>query len=247
MKSFELPRLNLQFFAEGDAETSEISQRDDQPSEESNLDANTDASATQETEQPAEKTFTQSEIDELIKKRLERVNKKYADYDDVKKKAEEYEKQLEEKRLAELSEQERLQEIAKKHEEEKQTLAQQLEELQTRVQQERITNEFIKVATSHNVAYIDDAIKLADLSAVTVGEDGKVEGIEDAIKALVEHKPFLLSKPAPKPVGEPSNGKPERTDKTKEQLLQEAAAKFKQTGKPEDMAAYSKLKRELGL
>lgn len=54
-------------------------------------------------------------------------------------------------------------------------------------------NEFIKVATSNNVAYIDDAVKLADLSAVTVGEGGTVEGVENTVKALVENKPFLVA------------------------------------------------------
>lgn len=192
-------------------------------------------------------TMTQDELDALIGKEKGRVKSKFADYNDLKAKATEYEKQLEEKRLSELGEQERLQEIARKHEEEKQSLAQQLADLQTRVQQERITNEFIKVATGHNVAYIDDALKLADLSAISIGEDGQVDGIEDVIKTLVESKPFLVAKAAPKPVGQPSNGAPESTDKTKEQLLEEAAIKYKRTGKTEDMAAYSKLKRELGL
>lgn len=61
-----------------------------------------------------EKTFTQTELDEIIAKRIERERKKYADYDDLKSKITEYEKQIEEKRLAEMSEKERAKEIAKK-------------------------------------------------------------------------------------------------------------------------------------
>lgn len=53
------------------------------------------------------KTFSQEDLDKIVADRIARERKKYADYEDVKKKAEEYEKALEEKRLAELSEKER--------------------------------------------------------------------------------------------------------------------------------------------
>lgn len=200
---------------------------------------------------PAEpaKTFTQEELDKIVADRIAREKKKldkFADYDDVKTKASEYEKLLEEKRLAELSEKERLEEIARKHEEEKQTLAQELESMRESVKAEKIRNEFIKVATSQNIAYLDDAFSLADLSAVTV-EDGKVVGMDDAIKALVDNKPFLLAKKQPKPIGESTNGANEKAaDKTAEQLLKEAAEKAKRTGRTEDRMAYAALKSELG-
>jgi hypothetical protein len=84
---------------------------------------------------------------------------------------------------------------------------------------------------------------------VTIDEDGNVVGIEDVIKALVEHKPFLLAqaKKEPKPIGESTNAKSDKSDKSAEQLLREAAEKARRTGRPEDLAAYAKLKRELGL
>lgn len=37
----------------------------------------------------------------------------------------------------------------------------------------------------------EDAYTLADLSAVEIGEDGKVKGVEQALKALLEKKPYL--------------------------------------------------------
>jgi hypothetical protein len=201
------------------------------------------------TTEPA-KTFSQEELDKIVADRIARERKKldkYADYDDLKTKAAEYEKALEEKRLAELSEKDRLEEIAKKHESEKQTLAKQLEELQTTIQREKIVNEFIKVATSNNVAYIDDALKLADLSAVVI-EDGKVIGVEDVVKTLVEHKPFLLgAKKEPKQIGNSSNPSQEGAQKTAEQLLKEAADKARKSGRIEDMQKYAALKMELGL
>lgn len=242
MKLNDLLRLNLQFFAD-DAEN-------EQQPDETKLDASESVSATQEPEEKTEKTFTQSELDELVRKRLERERKKYEGFDELKAKAAEYEKAIEEKRLAELSEQERLQEIAKKHEEEKQLLAQQLADLQAKTKQQAIVNAFIKAAPSVNIPAdrIDAALKLADISAVNVGDDGEVEGLDSVMSTLVEQYSFLAAATkTAKPIGDASNGAPERTDKTKEQLLEEAAAKFKRTGKPEDMAAYSKLKRELGL
>lgn len=198
------------------------------------------------TEAPA-KTFTQDELDKIVADRIAREKKKldkFADYDDVKTKASEYEKLLEEKRMSELSEKERLEEIARKHEEEKLSLSQELESMRESVEAEKIRNAFNQVATSQNVNHLDDAFVLADLSAVTV-EDGKVVGMEDAIKALVDNKPFLLAKKQPKPIGESTNGNTERADKTAEQLLKEAAAKAKASGRIEDKMAYATLKAEL--
>jgi hypothetical protein len=196
-----------------------------------------------------DKTFTQAELDDIVAKRLERERKKFdkfADYDDLKTKASEYEKKLEEQRLAELSEKERAEEVAKKFEEERNQYAKQLEELNARIEREKKHTAFIKAATSANIAYIDDAIKLADLSAVTIDEEGNVVGVEDVVKSLVEHKPFLVAKKQTKSIGEATNGNQEKSEKTADQLLKEAADKVRRTGKPEDKMAYAKLKRELG-
>lgn len=193
------------------------------------------------------KTFTQEQLDEIVAKRLERERKKFADYDEIRKKAEEYEKQLEEKRLAELSEKERAEEIAKKAQAEKEALEAQLNEFKAQVEREKITNEFIKQAQAANIAYIDDALALADLSAVKV-EEGRVVGVDDVVKSLIENKPFLLAqKQQPKTIGDASNPSKNDAQKSAEQLLNEAAEKAKKSGRMEDLAAYSKLKRELGL
>ncbi len=53
------------------------------------------------TEQGTEKTFTQAQVNEIVKKRLEERQNKYSDYDDLKKKAEEYDK-LQESNKTEL-------------------------------------------------------------------------------------------------------------------------------------------------
>lgn len=249
MKTILFP-MNLQFFADGGEDDPAT-----QPKEPGDEGGNGAKQPEGGEKKPGKVEFTpeqQAELERILAERIARERKKlerYSDYDDLKKKAEEYEKMLEEKRLAELSEKERLEEIAKKHEAEKQALAQELEQLRESIKREKIVNEFIKVATAHNIAYIDDALKLADLSAVTVDEEG-VKGVEDVVKALVQHKPFLLgqAKKEPKTVGGPSNPNPDgATQKTAEQLLKEAAEKARKSGRIEDLMAYSKLKQELGL
>jgi hypothetical protein len=43
----------------------------------------------------------------------------------------------------------------------------------------------------------DAAHKLADLSKVAIGEDGSITGVEDALKALAEAKPYLVQAGTP--------------------------------------------------
>ncbi|GAK03261.1 phage capsid and scaffold [Geomicrobium sp. JCM 19037] len=203
---------------------------------------------TTETSAEETKSFTQAELDDIVAKRLERERKKYGDYDDMKAKLGDLEKEAEERRLAEMSEKERAEELAQKYQAEKDAMSQQLTAYQEQVKQERINNAFITQATTANIAYIDDAIKLADLSAVEVGEDGVVKGVESVIAQLTESKPYLLAQketPQPKQVGGGASNGGQGTDKSGEQLLAEAAQKAKETGRTEDRAAYSRLKRQL--
>lgn len=195
------------------------------------------------------KTFTQSELDEIVAKRIERERKKtekFADYDELKTKASEYEAKLEEQRLAELSATERAEELAKKYEAEKQELADLLDSERTARSTERIRNEFIKVASSAGIEYVDDAIALSDLSAVTIDETGAIVGVGEIVNALVENKPFLLAQKKPQQaIGQATNNATARPDKTAEQLLSEAAAKARKSGRTEDRIAFDRLKREL--
>ncbi|AXN39846.1 phage scaffolding protein [Peribacillus butanolivorans] len=198
-------------------------------------------------ETPESKTFTQAEVDKLIADRIARANKKldkFADYDDLKTKLSTFEQAEKERQEAEMTELEKLQAQLAEKDTKEQTLAQQLADLEKAVQNEKIRNAFNQIATSNQIAHLDDAFVLADLSAVTV-EDGKVVGMEDAIQALVDNKPFLITKKQPKPIGESTNGNTERADKTAEQLLKDAAAKAKKSGRIEDRMAYASLQAEL--
>lgn len=233
--------LNLQYFGEAGEQEAPETNLDGQ------LPAETQVKSSESADQPQEKMLTQAEFEEALKKRLERERKKFADYDELKAKADEYAAELEAKRQAELTETERAQELAKQFEEEKNALTAQLEALRKQSEQERIRNEFTKVASSANIEYIDDAIALADLSAVSIDEDGKVVGMDDVVKALVENKPFLVAKKQKQPIGTATNGgSGGQSEKSAEQLLADAAEKARKSGTLKDKAAYAQMKKQFG-
>jgi hypothetical protein len=200
---------------------------------------------------PESKTFTQEELDKIVADRIARERKKiekFADYDELKTKASEYEKALEEKRLAELSAQERAEELAKKYEAERNDLEKKLTDYQSQVERQQVENAFIKAAPGVNIPSerINAALKLADLSAVTIGEDGVANGLEDVMNALVTNYSFLAEVKKPqKPIGEATNSLKDVSEKTSEQLLKEAAEKAKRSQKIEDKIAYAALKAQL--
>jgi len=199
---------------------------------------------------PEPKLVPQDEVDRIVADRLARERKKYGDYDDIKAKLAELEKAEEERKKADMTAAERLE--AEKAEALKR--AQEAEEARDRAltaaNQRLIKAEFRAIARELNVRNdaLEDAFVLADLSAVTVGEDGAISGVEDVVKALITNKPYLAEQPKPQPkqIGNPSGGN-DPADKTKEQLLKEAADKARKSGRIEDQAAYAKLKRELGM
>lgn len=230
----DLLRLNLQFFAEGDegGGTDDNGVGDD---------------ANKETP-PASKvvTMTQEELDTLIGREKGRVKGKYADYDDLKAKLTEYEAAQQAKADEELSAVERLEKKLADKEAAELALTAQLDEVRTQATQERVRNAFRQAAAANDVSYVDAALKLADLSAVEVGEDGSLIGVDEIVKALVEDNPFLVAKKQQREIGESSNGGKQDNEKTSEQMLEEAADKAKKSGRIEDRVAFDKLKRQLG-
>lgn len=193
-------------------------------------------------DQPKKLELTQEELDSIITKRVSRTESKYADYGEVKEKLAAYEKAEQEKADAELTELDRIKKELEAKSEVEKTLTQQIEDLKKAGEQEKITNAFIKSATSADIAYLDDALRLADLSGVSV-EDGKVVGVDDVVKALVEQKPFLIAQKQ-KAIGQSTNSGTDKIDKTPDQLIKEAEEKARKSGRVEDRAAVAQLKRQ---
>lgn len=77
--------------------------------------------------------------------------------------------------------------LATKREAELQAANTRLQELQIQIAVER-------AATKAGIVDSDAAYKLIDRSKVKVNNEGQVEGIDEAIKSLVESKPYLIGK-----------------------------------------------------
>ncbi|NOU98476.1 phage scaffolding protein [Paenibacillus planticolens] len=178
---------------------------------------------------PKKLEMTQEEFDAKIADRLARERKKFADYDDIKTKLSDHEKAEEERRLAAMSEKERLEAEKKEALELAQTEKEAREKATTAANQRLIKSEFRALARELGIRpdALDDAHKLADLSAVSVDDDGNVVGVKDVIEALVKDKPYLAeqAKKEAKSIGNPSNPPQPNEIKTLEQQLEEAKQK----------------------
>lgn len=78
-----------------------------------------------------------------------------------------------------------------------------------RANQIAVRTEFLIASQDAGVldSALDDAFTLADLSGVTIDEEGNVSGVKEVVDALFASKPYLFAerkKSMPKQIGEPS-------------------------------------------
>ena len=147
-----------------------------------------------------------------------------------------------------LSEADRLKELAEAKDAEAQELAGKLAKLEQQIEVERKQSAFKQVASSGefnlSADRVEAALKLADLSAVEKAEDGGYD-VKGVIQSLVETYPFLIEKAEPQPVGKPTPGSIDLPKSTEEQL-EVLRKKHASPVIARDMANYAKAKRELG-
>ena len=133
-----------------------------------------------------EKTFTQTELNQLITDRLKREREKHADYDQLKAAADELakikESQLSEtekltKRLAEL-------EAAKS-------------QAETRARETLIESAIISAAARLNFNDPSDAYNLVNRAAIEFDENGKPTNADDLVKTLAESRKYLIKSSNP--------------------------------------------------
>jgi hypothetical protein len=137
-----------------------------------------------------DKTFTQADLDRIVQDRLNRDRAKFADYDDLKAKA----TKLDELEQANKTELEKV--LARAEAAEKRAA-----EASERANKSAIRSAVISAATSAGAVDPDAVMALIDHNALTIGDDGQVTGAEEAVKGLLESKPYLVGNahtPAPR-------------------------------------------------
>jgi hypothetical protein len=139
-----------------------------------------------------EKTYTQAEMDAVLQKRLKREKEKQAELDAKLKRLEEFEKAEEERKRAAMSEAERLK--AEKEEAAKKAVeaTEKAQKAQEAANQRIINTEIKSIARALNANDPADVLALLNKSAIEIDDDGNVAGVEDAVKALKEAKPWMF-------------------------------------------------------
>lgn len=127
-------------------------------------------------------SLTTAQLEQRLERERQKITRQYGDYDDLKAAKTE----LDRLRQEQMSELEKAQtaaaEAAKKvaDAEAAQQLAEQM------AQNTLIKAAIMAAAAGANVANVEDAYLLADLSGVSIDDDGKVAGATEAVKALVD-------------------------------------------------------------
>lgn len=108
----------------------------------------------------------------------------------------------------------------------------------------RFEQKFREIAAASNIEYVDDALKLADLSGVYF-ENDELHGVEEVVKDLTENKPFLLKRKASITIGRPAGRDYDDDDRGDLALLADYEAKAKRSGKMSDRVVYAQMKRKI--
>lgn len=135
-----------------------------------------------------DKTFTQADLDRIVQDRLARQAKQYEGFDDLKKKATEFDK-LQEAQLSELERERKAREKAE------QDSAKRIEAANRRL----IEAAVLAQATAQKAIKPEHLHRLIDTDKVTVGDDGQVTGADEAVKAFLEANPEYVGKSTPPP------------------------------------------------
>jgi len=170
-----------------------------------------------------ERTFTQADIDRIVKERLTREQARFADYDGLKKAAEELSKLKE----ADLSEQEKLTKRIAELEQAQADWDAQAKAREMEVNERLLRAEVRVLAAALNFIDPEEAWKLADLTDATFGEDGKIEGVKKPLEKLAKDKPHLIQQAASGGGSPPNKPKAQATrDAELEQAMAEARERF---------------------
>lgn len=196
--------IDLQLFAEkdsGDKDDSGDKKDNDQVNDQGNdQDGGGDTG-----KKTGEKSFTQEDLDKIIRDRIKRERKAWE------------QKVEDEKKKAAMTESERLK--AEKEESEKKAAA-----AVERANQRLIRSEVIAQATELKIVDPDAAYVLMDKTGIEVEDDDSVTGVKAALESLVKSKPYLVGKAITKKAGDDqSDDKSKKSGFSMNDLIRKAA------------------------
>ena len=108
-----------------------------------------------------------------------------------------------------------------------------LTETQKSVRALHLNTEATKLQAELGIIDLEAAMKLADMSEVKITDDGKVEGMKEALEAVLEAKPYLKGQPTPT---RPTGGNPLRGTEVQPDGVAEALARAKAKNKQGSLA-----------
>lgn len=129
----------------------------------------------------AAKTFSQDDLDRVVRDRLARQKAQYADYDEVKARA----AKLDEIEAANKTELEKAQERATE-------LEKQAADATGRAKDALLRSAVVAEAARKNVVDPDAAVALLDRTSLEFDGDGAPTNVADAMEALLKAKPYLV-------------------------------------------------------
>lgn len=149
--------------------------------------ANTGADPKQKTEVSTAfdpKTIGEEDFNKIFDDPRLWTHPRFKELNDRAKKAKEYETQQAEAEEARLKEQKKFEELAEKNK-------QKAEEAENKYKQAILDNKIQLEASKAGVVDLEAVLKLVDRSKITLDDDGNVAGLEEAVKSLLEAKPYL--------------------------------------------------------
>lgn len=172
------------------------------------------------------RTFTESELQAIVRDRLARQKRQFADYEELKT----AKQKLDELETAQMTELEKVKAQVEKLQVERDA-AQQL------AQDRLIRSAFVAEAARAGAAHPEDAFALADLSGVAIDDAGQVSGVSAAVTALVEANRLVLASQPGAPRLDGGAGSGERPTLKTRLSAEEVEIARKMGMSPEDYAA----------
>jgi len=172
------------------------------------------------------RTFTEQELQAIVRDRLARQKRQFADYEELKAAREE----LDTIKQAQMTELEKVKAQVSKLQEER-------DAAQKLAQDRLIRSAFVAEAAKAGAAHPEDAFALADLSSVAIDDAGQVSGVSAAVTALVEANRLVLASQPSAPRLDGGAGSGQRPTLKTRLSAEEVDIARKMGMSPEDYAA----------